>query len=72
MAEQAKILCAKAEENNLDVKAFNERWERWHTCSLCKQHYHGVVLCALGWACWKTYLEARAALRARETPSTSA
>ena len=29
---------------------------RWHTCSLCEQTYHGVVQCALGWACWKTYL----------------
>ena len=26
------------------------------TCSLCEQDYHGVVRCALGWACWKTYL----------------
>ena len=26
------------------------------TCSLCEQKYHGVVKCALGWACWKTYL----------------
>ena len=31
-------------------------WERWHTCGLCEQEYHGVVKCALGWACWKTYL----------------
>ena len=23
---------------------------------LCKQRYHGEVMCALGWACWKTYL----------------
>ena len=22
---------------------------------MCKQNYHGVVYCALGWACWKTY-----------------
>ena len=29
---------------------------RWSTCGLCKQEYHGVVHCALGWACWKTYL----------------
>ena len=29
---------------------------RWHTCGLCEQDYHGVVLCALGWACWKTYV----------------
>ena len=44
---------AEAEENNLDDK---ERWDRWHMCSLCEQHYHGVVRCALGWACWKTYV----------------
>ena len=29
---------------------------RWHTCGLCEQEYHGAVRCALGWACWKTYL----------------
>ena len=56
MAEQAKILVAEAEENNLGAEAFNERWERWYTCGLCEQHYHGVVACALGWACWKTYV----------------
>ena len=32
------------------------RWHRWYNCSLCEQEYHGVVYCALGWACWKTYL----------------
>ena len=56
MAEQAKILLAEAEENNLGVKAFNARWARWYSCSLCEQKYHGVVQCALGWACWKTYV----------------
>jgi hypothetical protein len=56
LAEQAKILYAEAEENNLDLKVKDERFERWHTCSLCEQKYHGVVRCALGWACWKTYL----------------
>ena len=49
-------MVAEAEENNLGVKAYNARWDRWHTCSLCEQGYHGVVNCALGWACWKTYL----------------
>jgi hypothetical protein len=49
-------LVAEAEENNLDHKVFNERWGRWYSCSLCEQEYHGVVGCALGWACWKTYL----------------
>jgi hypothetical protein len=56
LAEQAKILWAEGEENNLGAKARNERWARWHTCSLCEQNYHGVVRGALGWACWKTYL----------------
>ena len=28
---------------------------RWDTCGLCEQEYHGVVACALRWACWKTY-----------------
>jgi tetratricopeptide (TPR) repeat protein len=52
LAEQAKILLADAEERNLD----DNKWTRWHTCGLCEQGYHGVVRCALGWACWKTYL----------------
>ena len=52
LAEQAKILVAESEENHLD----DTRWRRWYKCSLCEQHYHGLVSCALGWACWKTYL----------------
>ena len=28
----------------------------WDKCRQCKQKYHGVVACALGWACWKTYV----------------
>ena len=56
LAEQAKILVAEAEENNLGAKVLNERWRRWYACSLCEQQYHGAVKCALGWACWKTYL----------------
>ena len=49
-------LVAEAEDNNLDDEALDARWQRWHTCSLCEQQYHGVVFCALGWACWKAYL----------------
>ena len=56
LAEQAKILLDEVEENNLGTKAWNKRWVRWYTCSLCEQEYHGVMRCALGWACWKTYL----------------
>ena len=52
LAEQAKILVAEAMENNSD----DSQWHRWSTCSLCEQRYHGVVCCALGWACWKTYV----------------
>ena len=50
LAEQVKILCEEAEENNLDLEP---SWRRWNTCSLCEQSYHGVVKHALGWACWK-------------------
>ena len=56
LAEQAKILVGDAEERNLDCKVKDDKWEQWWTCSLCEQNYHGVVVCALGWACWKTYL----------------
>ena len=55
LAEQAKILFDEALENNLLDQA-SERWQRWDKCSLCEQEYHGVVACALGWACWKTYV----------------
>ena len=56
LAEQAEILRQEAEENNLDAKARTTAFRRWDTCSMCKQDYHGVVACALGWASWKTYL----------------
>ena len=56
LAEQAKILIAEAEENNLNNKVLAERFDRWSDCSLCEQEYHGVVACALGWAGWKTYV----------------
>ena len=57
LAEQAKILCDEAEERNLfGTERGNSRWDRWNTCSLCEQNYHGFVACALGWACWKTYV----------------
>ena len=54
--EQAKILVDEGMENHLDSKVLQERWARWMVCSLCDQQYHGVVACALGWACWKTYV----------------
>ena len=56
LAEQAKILFAEAEEDNLGKDAINENFGRWYRCGLCKQEYHGVVSYALSWACWKTYV----------------
>ena len=57
LAEQARILVAEGEENNVDNKASDERWARWRNCRLCGQDYHGPVLLALSWSCWKTYLD---------------
>ena len=34
LAEQAKILVAEVEENNLGYDAMTERWRRWYKCSL--------------------------------------
>ncbi len=56
LARQAKIQHEEVEENNLGSKAKHASFHRWDTCSLCEQNYHGVVACALGWACWKTYV----------------
>ena len=53
LAEQAKILVAEAERT-----IWTPRRKMRGGCggpgSLCEQDYHGVVKCALGWACWKT------------------
>ena len=43
LAEQAKILYGRGEENNLGWEVLTERFDRWSTCSLCEQSYHGVV-----------------------------
>jgi hypothetical protein len=56
LARQAKILMDQAEERNLRGNEFDAKWERWHKCGLCGQEHHGAVRCALGWACWKTYV----------------
>ena len=56
LAEQAKSLMDEVEENNLSDRALEKRWARWHKCGQCEQNYQGIVACALGWACWKTYV----------------
>ena len=38
LAEQAKLLVAEAEENDLeDLETLNAGFARWYTCSLCEQ-----------------------------------
>ena len=56
LARQAKELVEEADENKFGREAWYHRWERWFRCSLCERQYHGHVYCALGWACWKTYV----------------
>ena len=56
LARQAQVSVAEAEERELDGEALDTKWDRWRVCGLCEQQHHGVVLCALGWACWKTYV----------------
>ena len=56
LAEEAKILWASAEGNN-NATARMAALQRWYICRLCEQEYHGLVRCALGWACWMTYLD---------------
>jgi len=31
-------------------------WIKSAECGLCHQRYHGAVACAMGWACWNTYV----------------
>ena len=40
-------------EGDVGVQA---NWRRWDTCGLCHNEIVGNVRCALGWACWKTYV----------------
>ena len=39
----------------MDDKVFDEQVGAVVQVQLGEQQYHGVVKCALGWACWKTY-----------------
>jgi len=48
MARQAEVVVERG--------AGGLGFERWGTCGLCEQKYHGVVACALGWACWNQYV----------------
>ena len=52
----AHVSCLGRQAQVTYQRGVKNGWSRWHTCGLCKQGYHGVVFCALGWACWKTYV----------------
>ena len=54
LAKQAKILCDEADDS--DDERYDESWNKWNKCGMCKQHYHGMAINALGWACWKSYV----------------
>ena len=56
LVRQAEVAVEEALENNLDANRGRPKWALWTDCSLGGQDYHGVVSCALGWACWKTYV----------------
>jgi len=55
LARQAQVEVEQAEQRR-SIPESVKKWSLWHTCRQCEQEYHGVVKCALGWACWKTYL----------------
>ena len=56
----AHVSCLARHAQHADERALRGAggpgFDRWWTCGLCEQKYHGVVKCALGWAGWKTYL----------------
>ena len=47
---KAQLAMEEALENNLDGDRLQSRWEKWYSCELCGQEYHGVVYSAMGWA----------------------
>merc|ERR1711938_441606 len=52
----AHVSCLARQAQVAVERRSGPRFLRWYTCGLCEQKYHGDVACALGWACWKTYL----------------
>jgi len=52
----AHVSCLARQAQVAAERRSGPRFLRWSICGLCEQEYHGVVRCALGWACWKTYL----------------
>ncbi|CAH0378065.1 unnamed protein product [Pelagomonas calceolata] len=52
----AHVSCLARQAQVAVERGGGRRFDRWYSCGLCEQDYHGAVRCALGWACWKTYL----------------
>ena len=52
----AHVSCLARQAQVAVERGGGPRFDRWYSCGLCEQEYHGDVRCALGWACWKTYL----------------
>ena len=44
-----------AMDDELSNEDMNSKFSRWYDCRLCHQRFQGLVLVALGWACWKTH-----------------
>ena len=55
LAQQARLANEDDPSHTGAVEDLDLRMGRWQTCRLCWQSYHGVVACALGWRCWRTY-----------------
>ncbi|CAH0372091.1 unnamed protein product [Pelagomonas calceolata] len=52
----AHVSCLARQAQVAVERRSGPRFLRWYICGLCEQRYHGVARCALGWACWKTYV----------------
>jgi len=48
---------ARGAELAVERSGVKKKFRLWYACGQCEQYYHGVVQCALGWACWKTYVD---------------
>ena len=52
LVRQAQIVC----DDEMSNEDRGTKWSRWDACQVCGQRFNGTVACALGWACWRTYL----------------
>ena len=57
LVKQAQLATEKDGSDTESTDSEDDDWpsELWDTCGLCEQEHHGLLKCALGWACWNTY-----------------